>query len=165
MRRFIEWVADYTISPPGLVARMALRAPAAFDPEPPTQALVFTGHRPERMTGARARVLELAEGGLAWTRTGLAHAAGVSPTVVDGLHDQGVFEATHMPAAPVVALPDPDYGGMALSDDQKAAADTINATVGEGGFSVTLIDGITDRARRKSISRRLPKRCGGENRC
>ncbi|MFC6488596.1 primosomal protein N', partial [Nitratireductor sp. GCM10026969] len=33
MRRFIEWVAAYTLSPPGMVARMALRAPAAFDPE------------------------------------------------------------------------------------------------------------------------------------
>ena len=35
MRRFIEWVSNYTLSPPGMVARMALRAPAAFDPEPP----------------------------------------------------------------------------------------------------------------------------------
>lgn len=143
MRRFIEWVADYTISPPGLVARMALRAPAAFDPEPPTEALVFTGHRPERMTTARARVLELAEGGMAWTRTGLAHAAGVSATVVDGLHDQGVFEATQMPAPPVVAAPDPDYGGMALSAAQTMAADALKATIREGDFTVTLIDGIT----------------------
>lgn len=143
MRRFIEWVADYTISPPGLVARMALRAPAAFDPEPLMEALVFTGHRPERMTSARARVLELAEGGMAWTRTGLAHAAGVSPTVVDGLHDQGVFEATHMPAPPVVAVPDPEYGAMDLSAGQKTAADAIRATIHGGGFSVTLIDGIT----------------------
>ena len=29
MRRFIDWVADYTLTPPGLVARMALRAPSA----------------------------------------------------------------------------------------------------------------------------------------
>ena len=34
MRGFLDWIAAYTLSPPGLVARMALRAPAAFDPEP-----------------------------------------------------------------------------------------------------------------------------------
>ncbi len=143
MRRFIEWVAEYTLSPPGLVARMALRAPAAFDPEPPVPALVFTGHRPERMTVARSRVLELAQDGLAWTRLGLAHAAGVSGTVIDGLHDQGVFESTHLPAQPVVAAPDTAYASATLSPDQQAAADALCATVGAGGFSVTLIDGIT----------------------
>ncbi len=143
MRKFIEWVAEYTLSPPGLVARMALRAPAAFDPEPPVPALVFTGHRPERMTTARNRVLELAQDGLAWTRLGLAHAAGVSGTVIDGLHDQGVFEATHLPAQPVVAKPDTTYASATLSPDQQVAAEALCETVSAGGFSVTLIDGIT----------------------
>ena len=45
------------------------------------------------MTAARSRVLELAGDGLAWTRTGLAHAAGVSATVIDGLHDAGRVRA------------------------------------------------------------------------
>lgn len=36
MMRFMRWAADYTISPPGMVARMILRVPAAFDPEPPS---------------------------------------------------------------------------------------------------------------------------------
>ena len=31
MRRFVDWVAAYTLSPPGLVARMILRAPEAFE--------------------------------------------------------------------------------------------------------------------------------------
>ena len=143
MRKFIEWVAEYTLSPPGLVARMALRAPAAFDPEPPVPALVFTGHRPERMTAARNRVLELVQDGLAWTRIGLAHAAGVSASVIDGMHDQGVFEATHLPAQPVVAKPDTRYANATLSPDQQVAADALCETVGAGTFSVTLIDGIT----------------------
>jgi hypothetical protein len=41
MRTFLDWVATYTVSPPGLVARMALRAPAAFDPEPNVFADAF----------------------------------------------------------------------------------------------------------------------------
>src|SRR5690606_1990156 len=89
MMRFMRWAADYTLSPPGMVARMVLRAPAAFDPEPLIAGLRFNGKEPERMTSARTRVLELASDGLAWTRSGLAHAAGVSQTVVDGLNAQG----------------------------------------------------------------------------
>ncbi|MGL4489858.1 MAG: primosomal protein N' [Rhizobiaceae bacterium] len=143
MRRFIEWVSDYTLSPPGLVARMALRAPAAFEPEPSIPALLFTGHKPDRMTSARARVLDLVSDGLAWTRTGLAHAAGVSATVIDGLHEQGVFESTELPPQPVVPLPDTSGKGKALSPEQADAAQTLSTTVSAGDFSVTLIDGIT----------------------
>ncbi|TIP61668.1 MAG: primosomal protein N', partial [Mesorhizobium sp.] len=68
MRRFVDWIAQYTLSPPGMVARMLLRAPEAFDPEPWVEGLQRTLAKPDRMTDARLRVLETAEGGLAWTR-------------------------------------------------------------------------------------------------
>src|SRR5690606_18464765 len=106
MRRLVDWIAAYTLSPPGMVARMVLRAPAAFDPEPPLEGLRLTECRPDRMTEARARVLELAGEGHAWTRSGLAHAAGVSLSVIDGLKAQGVFETVEIPPRPVVARPD-----------------------------------------------------------
>lgn len=143
MMRFMRWAADYTISPPGMVARMILRVPAAFDPEPPVPGLRFSGQQPERMTGARSRVLELAGDGLAWTRTGLAHAAGVSATVIDGLSAQGVFEDVMIPARPVVAPPDPDYAPAELSGDQADAARQLVDAVTARGFSVSLLDGVT----------------------
>ncbi|PWV98339.1 replication restart DNA helicase PriA [Hoeflea marina] len=143
MRRFIDWVSAYTLSPPGLVARMALRAPAAFDPEPLIEALRLVGEKPERMTAARQRVLDHAGDGLYWTRSGLAHAAGVSRGVVDGLATQGLFETVMLPPPPVVAAPDPDYAPTLLEDGQKAAADLLSAEVQDGKFCVTLLDGIT----------------------
>jgi len=143
MMRFMRWAADYTISPPGMVARMTLRVPAAFDPEPPVPGLRFSGQQPERMTGARSRVLELAGDGLAWTRTGLAHAAGVSATVIDGLSAQGVFEDVMIPARPVVEPPDPDYAPAELSGDQADAARQLVDAVSARGFSVSLLDGVT----------------------
>jgi len=143
MRRFIDWVAAYTMSSPGMVARMILRAPEAFDPEPWIEGLQRTALGPDRLTAARARVLELAGDGLAWTRSGLAHAAGVSSSVVDGLKAQGVFEDTMIPPRPVVAPPDPAYGGSALNDGQSAAAALLREAVAAGRFSVTLIDGVT----------------------
>lgn len=143
MRRFIDWVAAYTLSPPGLVARMALRAPAAFDPEPMIEGLRLTEGRPERLTPARERVMELAAEGHGWTKSGLAHAAGVSTSVVDGLVKQGVFETVFLPAPPVVAEPDPDYAEPRLEGPQKQAASEILEDVRTGGFHVSLIDGVT----------------------
>ena len=46
MRRFVDWIAAYTLSPPGMVARMLLRAPEAFDPEPLVEGLQRTRHGP-----------------------------------------------------------------------------------------------------------------------
>ncbi|RYC13050.1 primosomal protein N', partial [Brucella abortus] len=49
MLRFMRWAADYTLSPPGMVARMVLRVPAAFDPEPAVPGLRYRAGEPERM--------------------------------------------------------------------------------------------------------------------
>ncbi|MQW85773.1 primosomal protein N' [Sinorhizobium saheli] len=143
MRAFLDWVAAYTVTPPGLVARMALRAPTAFDPEPMVEALRLTEMRPERMTAARERVIAAAADGHSWTRSGLAHAAGVSSGVIDGLQAQGVFDTVFMPPPPVVAAPDPDFAAPRLEGPQRQAAAELLAAVGEHGFSVSLIDGIT----------------------
>jgi primosomal protein N' (replication factor Y) len=142
-RRFVDWISAYTLSAPGMVARMLLRAPAAFDPEPWTEGLQRTEALPDRMTAARTRVLETANDGLAWTRSGLAHAAGVSSTVIDGLRDQGVFETMMIPPRPVVAAPDTSYAQPELSRDQEAVAETLRAAVKKGGAGVTLVDGVT----------------------
>nr|WP_245319179.1 primosomal protein N' [Consotaella salsifontis] len=143
MRRFIDWVAEYTISPPGLVARMALRAPAAFDPEPWIEGLRLTGAVPERLTAARRRVLDTAEDAPSWSRLGLVHAAGVSASVVDGLIGAGAFERVRMPPPPVVAAPDVSYGRAELSGEQGEAASRLADAVANDGFSVTLLEGVT----------------------
>ena len=143
MRDFLDWVSAYTVTPPGLVARMALRAPTAFDPEPMIEGLRFTGHRPERLTSARERVLEMVEDGIPWTRSGLAHAAGTSTSVVDGLVKQGTFETVFLPPPPVVAAPDPDYVAPRLEGPQTDSAAELVESVQAGAFNVSLIDGIT----------------------
>jgi len=144
MRDFVDWVASYTLSPPGLVARMAIRAPAALDPEPMVEGLRYLGGQPERLTPARARVLDIAgEEEIPWTRSGLAHAAGVSVSVVDGLTAQGIFETVFLPPPPVVARPDPDYTSPRIEGPQKQASVEILESIRAGGFSTSLIDGVT----------------------
>src|ERR1700742_3679029 len=62
---FIDWVADYTLSAPGMVLAMALRSRQAFEPEHARVAYVLGQAVPKRLTPPRARVLEVASDGLA----------------------------------------------------------------------------------------------------
>jgi primosomal protein N' (replication factor Y) len=140
--RFVDWMADYTLTPRGMVLRMVLRAPNALEPERAIVGVRLAGPPPDRMTAARRRVLEIAGDGLAWSKSGLASAAGVSPGVVDGLLAQGTLELVEMPARPIAADLDPDHSRPALSMEQERAAGVLRAAVGDA-FSVSLLDGVT----------------------
>ena len=106
---FVDWVADYTLAPRGMVLRMVLRAPGALEPEKPQMGVKLTGSTPPRLTEARRRVLEAAADGKAWSKAALATAAGTSVGVVDGLISQGALERVAILPRPVAADPDPDH--------------------------------------------------------
>ena len=63
-RRFIDWVARYTLSAPGAVLKMAMSVPDALNPPKPVSAYALNPKAEGfRMTKARERVLKvLAEG-------------------------------------------------------------------------------------------------------
>ena len=50
---FADWVANYTLSSPGMVLRMMMSAGRAFDPPAQRYGVRFAGSLPERMTPAR----------------------------------------------------------------------------------------------------------------
>ncbi|HEX4176823.1 MAG TPA: hypothetical protein VHY57_00225, partial [Rhizomicrobium sp.] len=60
---FIDWVADYTLNPPGAILAMALRSRGAFEPEAKRTAFVRGSVTPPRMSAARTRTLEVAGDG------------------------------------------------------------------------------------------------------
>lgn len=143
LRRFVDWVASWTLGAPGMVVRMVLRSEEALEPEAPVPGVRrIGGAEPERMTDARRRVLESMEDGFAWTKSGLAHAAGVSASVIDGLVQQEVLEVVSLPAAPPPPRPQIDYAKKELTPAQEAAAETLQASFDKGA-AVTLIDGVT----------------------
>jgi primosomal protein N' (replication factor Y) len=143
LRRFVDWVANWTLGAPGMVLRMVLRSEEALEPEAPIPGVRrIEGAEPDRMTPARGRVLATMEDGFAWTKSGLAHAAGVSASVIDGLLQQNVLETIMMPAALPPPKPQLDYAQKPLTPAQQAAADGLTACFGKGG-TVALIDGVT----------------------
>ena len=138
---FADWVANYTLSSPGMVLRMMMSAGRAFDPPAPRYGVRLIGAAPARMTPARARVLEAAKNGLIWVKSSLAEAAGVSPGVIDGLVDAGVLIAEPLPDWHARTL-DLSLERAKLTLEQGEAARQLLANT-EGGFAVTLLDGVT----------------------
>ena len=143
LRGFVDWVSSYTLSPRGMVLRMGLRMGEHLGPARERIGVRLAGAAPKRRTAARDRVLALLADGLVRGKGETAQEAGVSPGVVDGLIDEGALETLVIPPEPVARAPDPDYAKAELTAAQRAAADTLRATVAAGGYSATLIDGVT----------------------
>ncbi|MBM3489868.1 MAG: primosomal protein N' [Alphaproteobacteria bacterium] len=142
MRRFVDWMAAYTVSAPGAVLRMCLRVNAALEPETARLGLRPASGAPARLTPARERVLRIAADGLARTASELAELADVGPSVVHGLRDCGALDVVPLPL-PLPPRPDWQRPGARLEPAQQAAATALAERVRTGGFSVALLDGVT----------------------
>jgi primosomal protein N' (replication factor Y) len=145
LRDFVDWVARWTLSPRGMVLRMAVRAPDHAGPETMRIGvrLIAGAETPERLTPARQRIIEAAQGGLVFSKRELAEAAACSTGVVDGLVDAGVLEAIALPPEPVALEPDTDFARARFEPDQQHAADELAKKVTDGGYSATLLEGVT----------------------
>ena len=143
MRRFISFAARYNVARPGHVLAMVLRARGGLNPSPTQTLYVPTGHRSNRMTDARVKVLDAAREIGPTNAAELARAAGVSPGVVKGLVDVGSLEAREV----VTDLPYPQPTNFARGDhltgEQREAGETLRAAIAKGGFQPFLLDGIT----------------------
>jgi primosomal protein N' (replication factor Y) len=143
LRSFIDWVANYTLSARGMVLRMALRMGEHLGPGREIVGVRKAGPPPARMTAARARAIALFADGLTRSKSEAAQLAGVSAGVINGLIDEGALETVTLSPEPVALPPDPDFAMPELSDEQRVAADVLRASVAKGGFSATLVDGVT----------------------
>src|SRR4051812_47087690 len=138
---FVQWAARYAVDAPGQPLAIALRGARAPKPRP-VRVVEATGAEPVRATPARSRVLAAAKAG-AMAPADLARAAGVGSGVVKALIDEGVLALRLVEAAPRFSSPDPARPGAALNASQAAAAEALKAMLGEGGFGVALLDGVT----------------------
>jgi primosomal protein N' (replication factor Y) len=140
LRRLVDWMAAYTLAPPGEVLAMVLRV-TPDKPAPPHIGWI-AGPMPEKTTPARARVLAaLAIGPMAGPA--LAREAEVSPGVIRAMADAGLLLPSALPITAAFAPPDPEGLGPDLSPDQAAAAATFRKMVAEKAFAVALLDGVT----------------------
>jgi primosomal protein N' (replication factor Y) len=140
--QLVDWVASYTLSPPGAVLRMAMSVSAALEPPRPIAAWRIADEIDIRLTPERKRVLAVLQDGPPRTTVELAREAGVSTGVVKALGAAGALIAVELPPPPAFEIPDAELSGPTLSMPQAEAASALAAKVG-AGFSVTALDGVT----------------------
>jgi primosomal protein N' (replication factor Y) (superfamily II helicase) len=143
LRKFVDWVANYTVSSRGMVLRMCLRMGENLGAARERVGVRLAGPPPPRHTRARQRVLEVLADGMVRGKSEAAREAGVSASVVDGLIDEGTLQTVVLPPEPVAEKPDPDFAQTEFTAAQGAAADALKATIATDDYSVTLIDGVT----------------------
>jgi primosomal protein N' (replication factor Y) len=138
---FVEWAARWQIAPPGDPLAIALRGLRSQPPRP-ERRIVATGDRPQKLTPARERVLEVAVAG-APSASALALSAGVSTGVVKALIEDGALAVVEETTPRPFPEPDPDHARPRLNRSQAAAASGLEDLIDEGGFRAALLDGIT----------------------
>jgi primosomal protein N' (replication factor Y) len=143
LRQLIDWVANYTLSPPGAVLKMALSVPEALEPLQPIRAYVPGGPEPDRMTEARTRVLEIAKSGLPRSVADLAREAAVGEGVVRGLVKSGTLVPVDLPAETPIMRPDLERPGPTLSPAQVKAAAEIESIVRAADYKTVALEGVT----------------------
>ncbi len=146
-RQFLDWVAQYNMSPKGSVLKMALSVPAALDPPKPVK-----GYKPgveindktrKGLSPQRQRVLEILSDDIARRPSEIAEAANCTPGVIKGMADKGLVRAVEMYSAAPCRNPDAHRPGAELSDAQSEAVKQIAQYTKTKEQSALLIDGVT----------------------
>src|SRR5229473_313794 len=152
LRRFVDWVATYTLTPPGAVLRMTMSVSEALLPPRPIPACAIADsglaalkeEEPgKQLTTARRRVLRALAEGPPRPVAELARVAGCGVGVVRGLLDRGFLQRVLLPSLLPRESPDWRRAGPSLSPDQDVAARSLRHKIAAGGFGVTLLDGVT----------------------
>jgi primosomal protein N' (replication factor Y) len=145
LRLFLARAADYTLTPLPAMLRLATRAPGLGDPPAMRRVLRPGPDMPERMTDARGRVIAALDefGGAAVTLGELAAQSGVTTSVIKGLIKAGAVLEEDAPRDLPYPRLDPDLPGVSLAGEQVAAADALISAVAQGGYSTTLLKGVT----------------------
>ena len=143
LRRFIDWVAGYTLSTPGEVLAMALRVNALRADTPQPGWRIGDIPADARLTDARQRITTALLDKTPLSTSDLVRAAGVSGGVVRGMANAGLLLPVALPARPPFHLPDAAHPGPVLSAAQAAASESLRGAVAARKFTVTLLDGVT----------------------
>jgi primosomal protein N' (replication factor Y) (superfamily II helicase) len=143
LRRFIDWIAAYTLSPPGEVMAMALRVVTNAFVRPVVCYRRADPLPSVRITPPRQRVLDALAREEPRLAADLFREAGVSAAVLRGMTESGLIVAAVAPPDARFQRPDPDYPGPELSGQQQEVAAVLRKAVADRAFSVTLLDGVT----------------------
>ncbi len=146
-RKFLDWVAHYTMSARGAVLKMSLSVPAALDPPKPMKGykagIEINDKTRKGLSPQRQRVLEVLSDGIPRRPSEIADAADCTPGVIKGMVDKRLVEPVEIYSAAPCRNPDVHRPGAELSEAQLEATKQIAAYASTKEQSALLIDGVT----------------------
>ena len=152
MIRLIDWTANYTMSKPGAVLRMAMSVPSVFAASPTNTAYVISKELREgsaRVTEARKRVLSALTDGVPRKMADLTKSAKVSPSVIRVMSELKFLSAVTVERDQKITDIEPTGDAPILSDAQMAAATALGRAVIKSAkqaktrSNVLVLDGVT----------------------
>ncbi len=144
-RKFINWVAHYTMAPLGSVLKMSVSVASALENPKPVAGyrIIQNVEASAKLSPQRTKILEVMEDGHPKRAAEIASLAGCSASVVKGLVKAGYLESCEIFNPAPCVHPDPYRDRAELSEDQAHAADRLTEQVKKGGFHSSLLDGVT----------------------
>ncbi len=146
----LQWLrrmSDWTLMPLGMVLRLIINVPDVFLPPPVETLYVYNHDVNGRMTTNRQSVMDAfsANDNEAMTAFDIQHISGVASSVVRTMINKGLLVASGTQTKNIMDFSAKyhDSGDIKLNTEQQIAADAIGASLGRGGFSVFLLDGVT----------------------
>ncbi len=142
-RRFLEWVAHYTMAPPGAVLKMSLSVPEALTPPKGGQAYTLPETLPQKLSTPRLKIAYLLKDGVPRRAADIARAAGCGPAIIRSMAQAGQLVALPFSMPAPCRMVDVSPLDISFSAEQQAAAESLGEFVRQGAFSAVLLDGVT----------------------
>ena len=141
--RFLKAVSQWSLAPFGMVMKMMLSTPKAFDPP----SMITHYKRAEdmaegRMTPKRERVLSFLDDEMSLDGATLAAETGTSQAILKTMAKAGFLTSFERPKIDKLPEPIADFNPVTLSEDQLEIAKAISQQC-EEGYSAHLLDGVT----------------------
>lgn len=172
LMKFIDWLAAYSLSPPGAVLKMALSVPRNFAGPKKNTLYRLSDDLPEnlsddisvKMSPARQAVVAAAMGDMPLSVRDWAEQAAVGEGVIRGMIKAGQMMAVEVMGDAPFPEADKDMPGPALSTEQKKAADHLCEMVQKNSYQGVLLEGITGSGKTEvyfeAIAEALKAPCG-----
>ena len=140
---FIDWVASYTLSPPGAVLKMAVSVPRIFDRAKTRTLYRLSATLPDKLTAGRRAVAGAAVGDMPMSLGQWAELAAVGEGVLRGMVRAGQMIPVEVAGDAPFPAPDPQLPGPDLSPEQQKAARHLSDMVAAETFKPALLEGVT----------------------
>ncbi len=142
-RKFIEWVARYTMSDVGTVLKMSLSVPEALQSLKTAQAYALPEKMPQKLSSHRKKVLDFLFDGVPQRAADIARAVGCSTTMIRAMADAGQLRAVAVSTPAPCAIRAVTENRLTFSPSQQQVADALRAQAAGKKYGVTLLDGVT----------------------